>query len=128
LLRLVVLVQVWAIVGMDIGDRRLRQLEADYAATIAAGSMKPVDSPIDCDHHVIETPELEEEFLPVPPIEGVKFSSRPESCPLSSDQVDEIKTHMKSIKLSHNPEWASGLSDAQFARVFSNVFSKDNSG
>ena len=114
---------------MDIVDRRLRQLEADYAATVAAGARdqqppRPDDTSVDA----LDTPELEncDELLPVQ-IEGVKYEPREEN-PLTLDQIDQIKTHMKSIKLCHNPEWASELSDAQFARVFSNVFSRDNSG
>ncbi len=118
---------------MDLVDRRLRQLEADYAATVAAGTrvtpVRPSEERTDeRTNNAIETPVLEDELLPVQ-IEGVKYEPRRECVePLSDEQIHQIKQHMQSIKLAHNPEWASELSDEQFARVFTNVYSRDNSG
>jgi len=114
---------------MDLVDRRLRQLEADYAATVAAGTrISPVKPSEERTDNAIETPVLEGELLPIQ-IEGVKYEPRRECAePLSAEQIHQIKQRMQSIKLAHNPEWASELSDEQFARVFTNVYSRDNSG
>lgn len=113
---------------MDIVERRLRQLDADYEATIAAGTRREPQ-----ERYELVTPEVDSESLQLelefsgPKIDSVTFAPRPESPPLTEDQVSQIKTHMSSFKLCHNPEWAAELSDDQFARVFTNVFSRDNS-
>ena len=112
---------------MDLVERRLRQIDADYEATISAGKKRESDT-----HYDLVTPEVESDHDSYPQqepgvkIDCVKYVARDESPPLTVDQVSQIKTHMLSIKLSHNPEWASELSDAQFSRVFMNVFSRDN--
>jgi hypothetical protein len=112
---------------MDLVEGRLRQIDADYEATLAAGKKRESDT-----HSELVTPEAESDHDSYPEhntsvkIDCVKYVARDESAPLTVDQVSQIKTHMSSNKLSHNPEWASELSDAQFSRVFLNVFSRDN--
>ena len=112
---------------MDIVERRLQQLEADYEATVCAGQAKKTEEPKRSDEPCIETPDLSlccEEMLPK--IEPVKFEPRLETPPLTREQVDGIKKHMQSIKLAHEPEWASTLSDDQFRKIFKNVFGRDD--
>ena len=102
---------------MNIVDFKLSRMEADYAATIAAGERASQhedvlpESDDDIEYLRIDTPAVDKMIIPV------GFSARPESSPLTTEQVTQIKQHMSTIKLKYQPNWAKSVSDDQLRRI-----------
>jgi hypothetical protein len=123
---------------MDLFEARLRRLEIDYEETIAAGERaeqrkkleamvaehraqyQAISEPVqDSETCGIDTPILREISKhestvpePIPP-RVVK--------PMSETDIERVKNHMASIKLKHQPSWASNLSDDQLLAIMRRI-------
>ena len=116
---------------MDLIDFKLKRLEADYEETIAAGKraeerhlyeqLSPIiDTSIDNQvHHAIDDVylKLDDSDDTPEPIEPVPYKAREEEKALGGEKVNQIKTCMGSIKLSHEPSWAKNITDDQLVNM-----------
>ena len=107
---------------MDIADFRPGHQEGDYEATMASGKRgaysriesSEVENAVDDESVVVcvETPD---------PIHPVPYQERTVSDPLSSSDVDRIKSQMQGIKLRHEPSWGKHLSDDEFVHMLRRI-------
>jgi len=114
---------------MDLYERRLKQLEADYSETIEVGErasrVRKSTSEI-YEYHAlsaeasnvpscgvsqerIDTPTL---YQTSRPVEENKTIS-----PLTIEQIDKIKCDMSKIQLKHEPSWGKQVSDEKLTRM-----------
>lgn len=99
-------------------QHRLDRMEADYAATIAAGeranSSRLEDSGEALFEPLVDSPDEPDDHhanLSTPECIPAEFTRN--SPPLSEEEIASIKSHMASIRPSHCPSWAAGVSDEQ---------------
>jgi hypothetical protein len=113
---------------MDLYEQRLERLEADYEQTIAAGrraeQRREIERAVteyrlltggrqDTEPCGIETPDVDTEVLQEENREPQVEIPKKIVEPLSADEVERIKSHMSTIRLKHQPSWASNISDDQ---------------
>ena len=124
---------------MDLWERRLQALEADYEETIAAGARAEhrrhleaivadhrAEYQLVADHETdacgIETPPvitaLDESLHPTPDLVPIETQSIE---PLSAADIERIKTHMATVELKHEPQWARQISDQQLLELLNRV-------
>jgi hypothetical protein len=114
---------------MDLYERRLKQLEADYSETIEVGErasrVRKSTSEI-YEYHALSAEAsnvpscgVSQERIDTPtfyqtsrPVEENKTIS-----PLTIEQIDKIKCDMSKIQLKHEPSWGKQVSDEKLTRM-----------
>lgn len=123
---------------MDLFEARLRRIEADYDATIAAGERAAQrrmieaavaehrtqyqvlsDHPDDTETCGIDTPSICDEALEQSSVIKPVVPRVVE--PMTEDEIKRVKLQMASIKLKHQPSWASNLSDDQLIAIMRRI-------
>lgn len=102
----------------DISDIRLKRLDAEYDAVIAAGrqrstglSYERIDVIDDRCNDTEKHPSSDELTTTTPSIDIWN------DAPLTDLDVSQIKSHMSSIHLKHKPRWAGFLTDEKLVQM-----------
>ena len=113
---------------MDLWERRLQTLEIDYQETIAAGEraeqrrrIEAIVSEHRAEYQLVSDHETDACGIDTPAMDGIcepEQMTAPQPCsiprdvtPMSQSDIERVKAHMSTIKLMHEPSWASAISD-----------------
>jgi hypothetical protein len=102
----------------DVSDIRLKRLDAEYAAVIAASgqgstglSYERIDVIDDSCNDSEEHSSSDQPSTTTPSIEIWN------DAPLTDHEVSQIKSHMSSIHIKHKPRWAGFLTDEKLVQM-----------
>ena len=124
---------------MDLWERRLQSLEADYRETIAAGEraeqrrrLEAIVAEHRAEYQLVSDHETEACSIETPAadtacesdnVEPRKETPLPQRIvdPLTPFEIERIKAHMSTVELKPEPSWARQISDQQLLELLNRV-------